>query len=94
MVILTASAEPALSHNGGQHRQWSGKIVLVGFLCSIQRKVLRDTVGKSTIPPEKWWTRGDQGQKKKRHKNEDAWLQPSDVITKNKVKIEHHPPRE
>jgi hypothetical protein len=56
--------------------------------------VLRDTVGKSTIPPEKWWTRGEKGQKKKRHKNEDAWLQPSDVITKNKVKIEHHPPRE
>jgi hypothetical protein len=28
------------------------------------------------------------------HKNEDTWLQPSDVMTKNKVKIEHHTPRE
>ncbi len=64
MTQKVASAEPALSHNGGQHRQWSEKIGLVGFLCSIQRKVLIDTVGKSTIPPEKWQTRDDQVQKK------------------------------
>jgi hypothetical protein len=32
MTQTAASAEPALSLNGGQHRQWSGKLVLVRFL--------------------------------------------------------------
>ena len=54
------------------------------YIYSIQRKVLIDTEGKSTIPPEKWRTRGDQVQKKYRHTNDNAWLRPIDVMTRNK----------
>ena len=56
IVISTASAGPASSHNCRRHRHRSVKIIVVCFcfvLKSIQRTVLTDTMSTSTIPPEK-----------------------------------------
>ena len=67
IVISTASAGPASSHSCRRHRHRSVKIIVVCFCFvfkSIQRKVLIDTAGKSTIPPEKWRTGSDQMQKR------------------------------